>query len=63
MPLICLCSSFLLGIIFSHGDNWKVMRRFAISTLRDFGMGKKTLENMIIEESECLVNKFKSFGG
>ncbi|XP_077345187.1 cytochrome P450 2K4-like isoform X1 [Lithobates pipiens] len=51
------------GIIFSHGDNWKVMRRFALSTLRDFGMGKKTLENKIIEECECLVNKFKSFGG
>ncbi|XP_077345189.1 cytochrome P450 2K4-like isoform X3 [Lithobates pipiens] len=56
-------TSFLLGIIFSHGDNWKVMRRFALSTLRDFGMGKKTLENKIIEECECLVNKFKSFGG
>ncbi|XP_040204248.1 cytochrome P450 2K1-like isoform X1 [Rana temporaria] len=51
------------GIIFAHGDNWKVMRRFALLTLRDFGKGKKTLENMIIEESECLVNNFKSFGG
>ncbi|XP_073481189.1 cytochrome P450 2K1-like isoform X2 [Aquarana catesbeiana] len=51
------------GIIFSHADNWKVMRRFTLSTLRDFGMGKKTIENTINEECECLVNKFKSFGG
>ncbi|KAM9316377.1 cytochrome P450 2K1-like [Gastrophryne carolinensis] len=51
------------GVLFSHGDNWRVMRRFTISTLRDFGMGKKTIENKIIEECEYLVKTFKSFGG
>ncbi|XP_075057377.1 cytochrome P450 2K1-like [Mixophyes fleayi] len=51
------------GVISAHGENWKVMRRFTISTLRDFWMGKKTIENNINEESVFLVNKFKSFGG
>ncbi|XP_072263492.1 cytochrome P450 2K1-like [Pyxicephalus adspersus] len=51
------------GVLFSHGDNWKVMRRFTLSTLRDFGMGKKTIENKINEECESLVKKFKTFGG
>ncbi|XP_040204244.1 cytochrome P450 2K6-like [Rana temporaria] len=51
------------GLVFSHGDNWKVMRRFTLSTLRDFGMGKKSIENKINEECQSLVNKFKSFGG
>ncbi|KAE8605396.1 hypothetical protein XENTR_v10015105, partial [Xenopus tropicalis] len=49
------------GIVFAHGENWKVMRRFTLSTLRDFGMGKKTIEDKICEESDSLVEIFKSY--
>ncbi|KAM4771240.1 uncharacterized protein WCC33_003087 [Rhinophrynus dorsalis] len=51
------------GIGFSHGENWKVMRRFTLSTLRDFGMGRKSIENKINEECDYLVQKFKSYKG
>ncbi|KAG8548603.1 hypothetical protein GDO81_024821 [Engystomops pustulosus] len=51
------------GVIFSHGENWKVMRRFTLSTLRDLGMGRRTIEDKITEECEFLVKKFKSYGG
>uniref|UniRef100_A0A3P8T6X1 Cytochrome P450, family 2, subfamily W, polypeptide 1 n=1 Tax=Amphiprion percula TaxID=161767 RepID=A0A3P8T6X1_AMPPE len=39
------------------------MRRFALSNLRQFGMGKKTIEDKIIEESHHLIEAVKKFKG
>ncbi|XP_051995751.1 cytochrome P450 2K6-like [Xyrauchen texanus] len=52
-----------LGIVFSNGENWRQMRRFAISNLRDFGMGKRGSEEKIIEESKYLIEEFEKFEG
>ncbi|KAM3931020.1 cytochrome P450 2K6-like [Leptodactylus fuscus] len=52
-----------MGVTFSQGENSKIMRRFAISTLRDFGMGKSIIEEKIIEECSHLTNYFASFKG
>ncbi|OWA54867.1 Cytochrome P450 2J6 [Hypsibius exemplaris] len=38
------------GLIMSDGDLWKEHRRFALSTLRDLGMGKTWLQERILEE-------------
>ncbi|KAM8960427.1 cytochrome P450 2K1-like [Pelodytes ibericus] len=51
------------GIVFSHGESWKVMRRFTLSTLRDFGMGKKTVECRIQDELCPLLQYFQSRNG
>ncbi|XP_063771198.1 cytochrome P450 2K1-like [Pseudophryne corroboree] len=51
------------GVPFAHGENWKAMRRFTLATLRDFGMGKKTIEDRIIEECGYMIKLFESLEG
>ncbi|XP_071752464.1 cytochrome P450 2K1-like [Centroberyx gerrardi] len=51
------------GILFANGDSWKEMRRFALTNLRDFGMGKKASEEKIIEESHNLIEVFEKYKG
>ncbi|XP_068454791.1 cytochrome P450 2K1-like [Clinocottus analis] len=51
------------GIIWSNGDSWKEMRRFALTNLKDFGMGKRASEDKIIEECEQLIKVLKKHKG
>ncbi|MED6255111.1 hypothetical protein ATANTOWER_004820 [Ataeniobius toweri] len=51
------------GIVWTNGDSWKEMRRFALTNLKDFGMGKKVCEEKIIEECQFLIQEFKTVKG
>ncbi|XP_072266622.1 cytochrome P450 2C20-like [Pyxicephalus adspersus] len=37
-----------------NGPRWRPLRRFTISSLRNFGMGKKTMESRVLEEATYL---------
>ncbi|KAM6913382.1 cytochrome P450 2K1-like [Lycodopsis pacificus] len=58
-----LSHSHNTGISFANGESWKEMRRFALSNLRDFGMGKKAAEDKIIEEIQYLNEVFERHEG
>ncbi|KAK5604446.1 hypothetical protein CRENBAI_016965 [Crenichthys baileyi] len=51
------------GILFTNGETWKELRRFALTTLRDFGMGKRVAEEKILEECGHLIQMFENHKG
>ncbi|KAM3912260.1 cytochrome P450 2F2-like [Leptodactylus fuscus] len=50
-------------IAFANGDDWKRRRQFTLLTLRNFGMGKESIEKRILEEGHFLIKGLKETKG
>ncbi|XP_021962197.2 cytochrome P450 2J6 [Folsomia candida] len=51
------------GVINTEGRHWEGLRRFTLRQLRDFGFGKSTMEALIMDELEEILDWMKSKEG
>ena len=47
------------GVLISEGRTWVEQRKFALRTLRDFGFGKSSMEEMIREEVQLFTEEIR----
>ncbi|XP_038054804.1 cytochrome P450 2J6-like [Patiria miniata] len=51
------------AVVVSNGEPWVEMRRFCLTVLRSFGVGKTSFEEKIGTEAEELMKEMAAFGG
>nr|AFP66952.1 cytochrome P450 [Perinereis nuntia] len=48
------------GMLFANGKKWEEIRKFTVVALRDFGVGKRSLEFIVQKEAELICEKMVS---
>ncbi|ODN00935.1 Methyl farnesoate epoxidase [Orchesella cincta] len=55
--------SMSLGIVSSEGEFWETHRHFLLKQLRTFGFGKSCMEQLVLEEVQEVIERFKKTEG
>ncbi|CAG7821290.1 unnamed protein product [Allacma fusca] len=51
------------GILFHDGDEWSEQRRFALRQLKEFGFGKRSMESLVMDEVNELIQGLRKDAG
>lgn len=51
------------GFVSNNEKKWRELRRFTLSTLRDFGMGKSSMSQKVQQEAQHLVELLAKLKG
>ena len=51
------------GVALSRGKAWADQRRFTLKVLKEFGFGKTSMEDTLLDEVDKLCDEFKKLGG
>ncbi|XP_061101566.1 cytochrome P450 2F2-like [Conger conger] len=51
------------GVVLNDGPVWKMQRRFALMTLRNFGMGKNSMQARILKETSYITSYLEKNAG
>ncbi|XP_055052706.2 cytochrome P450 2M1-like [Misgurnus anguillicaudatus] len=51
------------GVLSTSGHRWREMRRFSLMTLKNFGMGRRSIEEKVQDEAKNLVKMMNKYEG